>query len=126
MTITHNGAATTSNQRACVGPLACYIDSFAEFLACEGYTSQTVKVKQALVADLSRAGSHDVDCRWQDLMSRGSSSFTPTIADRCDAAMCLPAISCWGCYAASESFLCYHKGWTKHLSIGSFEITTDS
>jgi integrase/recombinase XerD len=54
MTITHNGAATTSNQRACVGPLACYIDSFAEFLACEGYTSQTVKVKQALVADLSR------------------------------------------------------------------------
>jgi site-specific recombinase XerD len=54
MTITHNGAATTSDQRVCVGPLACYIDRFAEFLACEGYTSQTVKVKRALVADLSR------------------------------------------------------------------------
>ena len=54
MTITHDGAATTSDQRVCVGPLACYIDRFAEFLACEGYTSQTVKVKRALVADLSR------------------------------------------------------------------------
>jgi len=52
MTITR--AATTSDQRVCVGPLACYIDRFAEFLACEGYTSQTVKAKRALVADLSR------------------------------------------------------------------------
>jgi site-specific recombinase XerD len=54
MTTTHDGAATTSDQHVCVGPLACYIDRFAEFLACEGYTSQTVKVKRALVADLSR------------------------------------------------------------------------
>ena len=55
MTITHNGAATTSDQRVCVGPLACYIDRFAEFLVCEGYTSRTVKVKRALVTDLSRS-----------------------------------------------------------------------
>ncbi|MCP3460810.1 site-specific integrase [Bradyrhizobium sp. CCGUVB23] len=54
MTITHNGAATASGQRVCVGPLACYIDRFAEFLVCEGYPSRTVKVKRALVADLSR------------------------------------------------------------------------
>jgi integrase/recombinase XerD len=54
MTITHCGAATTSDQRVCVGPLACYIDRFAEFLADEGYTSRTVKEKRALVADLSR------------------------------------------------------------------------
>ena len=54
MTITHSDAGTTSDQRVCVGPLVCYIDRFAAFLVCEGYTSRTVKVKRALVADLSR------------------------------------------------------------------------
>lgn len=46
------GAVTASTQR-CVGPLASHTDRFAEFLAGEGYASQTVKAKCALVADLS-------------------------------------------------------------------------
>jgi site-specific recombinase XerD len=54
MTIIHNGAVTASGQGACVGPLACHIERFGGFLAGEGYASQTVKIKTALVADLSR------------------------------------------------------------------------
>lgn len=54
MTIIRRGVVTASGQRACVGPLACYIERFAEFLVGEGYASKTVEVKRAMVADLSR------------------------------------------------------------------------
>jgi site-specific recombinase XerD len=36
-----------------VGSIGAHIDKFAEFLAGEGYASQTVKAKYALVAELS-------------------------------------------------------------------------
>jgi site-specific recombinase XerD len=53
MTINHKITVTASTQRACVGSLSAHIDKFAELLADDGYTSQTVKTKTALVADLS-------------------------------------------------------------------------
>jgi integrase/recombinase XerD len=53
MTITLKSAVTVSTQRVCIGPIAAHIDKFAESLAGEGYVSQTVKAKYALVADLS-------------------------------------------------------------------------
>jgi site-specific recombinase XerD len=52
MAINRNGTAA-SNERACVGSLAAHLDKFAEFLAGEGYVSQTIKDKCALVAALS-------------------------------------------------------------------------
>ena len=54
MAINRNGTATASNERACLGSLAAHLDKFAEFLAGEGYVSQTIKDKCALVAALSR------------------------------------------------------------------------
>jgi site-specific recombinase XerD len=53
MTINRKNAVTESTQRACIGSIAAHIDKFAESLAGEGYVSQTVKAKCALVADLS-------------------------------------------------------------------------
>lgn len=52
MTSTRSGAVAASDQRVCVGSLACYIESFAEVLTGEGYPPQTVKAKRVLVADL--------------------------------------------------------------------------
>jgi hypothetical protein len=46
-------AVTESTRRVCIGSIAAHIDKFAESLAGEGYVSQTVKAKCALVADLS-------------------------------------------------------------------------
>jgi hypothetical protein len=46
-------AVTESTRRVCIGSIATHIDKFAESLAGEGYVSQTVKAKCALVADLS-------------------------------------------------------------------------
>ena len=53
MTINRKSAVTASTQRVCIGSIAAHIDKFAECLAGEGYVSQTVKAKYALVADLS-------------------------------------------------------------------------
>ena len=53
MTINPKSAVTASTQRICIGSIAAHIDKFAESLAGEGYVSQTVKAKCALVADLS-------------------------------------------------------------------------
>ena len=53
MTIDRKSAVTASTQRVCIGSIAAHIDKFAECLAGEGYVSQTVKAKYALVADLS-------------------------------------------------------------------------
>lgn len=39
---------------SCVGSLASHTDRFTEYLVGEGYVSQTIKTKCALVADLSR------------------------------------------------------------------------
>jgi site-specific recombinase XerD len=54
MAINRNGTATASTERACVGSLVAHLHKFAEFLAGEGYVSQTIKDKCALVAALSR------------------------------------------------------------------------
>ena len=54
MAINRKGTITASTQRACVGSLAAHLDKFAEFLVGEGYVSETIKAKYALVADLSR------------------------------------------------------------------------
>ena len=93
MAINRKGTITASTQRACVGSLAAHLDKFAEFLVGEGYVSETIKAKYALVADLSHWLKH-VECRWQNSTRRGSSSFTPTVVVQGDAAMYLPAISC--------------------------------
>ena len=53
MAINRKGTITASTQRACVGSLAAHQDKFAEFLVGEGYVSETIKAKYALVADLS-------------------------------------------------------------------------
>ena len=53
MMINRKGAVTASTRRLCIGPLAGHIDKFTEFLAGEGYASQTVKSKCALVAELN-------------------------------------------------------------------------
>jgi site-specific recombinase XerD len=53
MMITLKSAVRVSTQRVCIGSIAAHIDKFAESLAGEGYVSQTVKAKYALVADLS-------------------------------------------------------------------------
>jgi hypothetical protein len=53
MAINRKSTVTASTQHACVGSLAAHLDKFAEFLAGEGYVSQTIKAKYALVADLS-------------------------------------------------------------------------
>ena len=53
MAINRKGTITASTQRACVGSLAAHLDKFAEFLVGEGYVSETIKAKYALVADLS-------------------------------------------------------------------------
>jgi integrase/recombinase XerD len=53
MKIDRKGALATPTQRVCVGPIASHIDSFAKFLAEEGYARFTVKSKCLLVADLS-------------------------------------------------------------------------
>src|SRR5713101_5343560 len=52
MTINRKSAVTASTQRVCIGSIAAHIDKFAEFLAGEGYVSQTIKTKYALVVDL--------------------------------------------------------------------------
>lgn len=54
MATNRNGTATASTERACVGSLVAHLDKFAEFLAGEGYVSQTIKDKCALVSALSR------------------------------------------------------------------------
>jgi site-specific recombinase XerD len=53
MKIDRKGTSAASTQRMCVGPIAPHIDSFAQFLADEGYARVTVKSKYSLVADLS-------------------------------------------------------------------------
>jgi hypothetical protein len=53
MAINRKGTITASTQRACVGSLAAHLDKFGEFLVGEGYVSETIKAKYALVADLS-------------------------------------------------------------------------
>jgi integrase/recombinase XerD len=52
MTMLRTGAVTAA-PRVCVGPLAPYLDRFAVSLAGEGYASETVRAKCALVADFS-------------------------------------------------------------------------
>src|SRR5215831_18325676 len=47
-------AITASTQRVCIDPLTCHMAKFAEFLAGEGYVSQTIKTKCVLVVELSR------------------------------------------------------------------------
>jgi site-specific recombinase XerD len=54
MKIDHKGAPPEPTPRVCVGPIASHIDSFAKFLADEGYARPTVRGKCLLVADLSR------------------------------------------------------------------------
>src|SRR5260370_15694602 len=54
MTITRKSAVTALTQRVCIGSIAAHIDKFAESLADEGYVSQHVKAKSALVVDSSR------------------------------------------------------------------------
>ncbi|MGH8338673.1 MAG: site-specific integrase, partial [Gammaproteobacteria bacterium] len=54
MQIDRKGALAAPTQRVCVGPIALHIDSFAKFLADEGYARPTIKSKCLLVADLSR------------------------------------------------------------------------
>jgi site-specific recombinase XerD len=51
MTTNRKNTVTGSTQR--VGSLDAHIDKFAEFLAGEGYASQTIKTKYALAEDLS-------------------------------------------------------------------------
>jgi hypothetical protein len=53
MTTNRKSTVAASTQRFCVGSIAAHIDSFAEFLAGEGYAPQTVGAKCSLVADLS-------------------------------------------------------------------------
>ena len=53
MTRSHKSTATASTQRVCAGSLTAHIDKFAEFLIGDGYASQTVKTKYALVVGLS-------------------------------------------------------------------------
>jgi site-specific recombinase XerD len=54
MAINRSGTVTASTEGNCVGSLAAHLDKFAEFLAGEGYVSQTIEAKCALVAALSR------------------------------------------------------------------------
>jgi site-specific recombinase XerD len=53
MTMPRTGAIAASAPRVCVEPLAPYLDRFAASLAGDGYASQTVHTKCALVADFS-------------------------------------------------------------------------
>jgi hypothetical protein len=53
MKIDRKGALAAPTQRVCVGPIASHFDSFAKFLADEGYARNTVTSKCLLVADLS-------------------------------------------------------------------------
>src|SRR5260370_11661724 len=52
MAIKRKSTVTASTQRVCGSSLAAHLDKFAEFLAGEGYVSQTIKTKYALVVDL--------------------------------------------------------------------------
>jgi integrase/recombinase XerD len=54
MKIDRKGALAEPTPRLCVGPIASHIDSFAKFLADEGYARTTVSSKCLLVADLSQ------------------------------------------------------------------------
>jgi hypothetical protein len=54
MKIDRKGALAAPTHRVCVGPIASHIDSFAKFLADEGYARLTVTSKCFLVADLSQ------------------------------------------------------------------------
>ena len=54
MKIDRKGALAEPTSRLCVGPIASHIDSFAKFLADQGYAPPSVKSKRLLVADLSR------------------------------------------------------------------------
>src|SRR3989442_2090604 len=53
MTMPRTGAIAASAPRVCVEPLAPYLDRFAASLAGDGYASQTVRTKCALVADFN-------------------------------------------------------------------------
>ena len=50
MATNRNGTVTALTERTCIGSLAAHLDKFAEFLASEGYVSQTIKDKCELVA----------------------------------------------------------------------------
>ena len=54
MKIIRKSSIATSIHPVCVGPIATYVDRFAEFLAGEDYAPPTIKSKCALIADLSR------------------------------------------------------------------------
>jgi site-specific recombinase XerD len=54
MKITRNGAVAALPSCSGGGPLVSHLDSFATFLASEGYAATTVHVKCTLVAELSR------------------------------------------------------------------------
>lgn len=54
MKIDRKSAVATSIKPVCAGPIATYIDRFAEFLAGEGYVPATIKTQCLLTADLSR------------------------------------------------------------------------
>ena len=54
MKIDRKGALAALTPRFRVGPLASHIDSFAKFLADQGYAPVSVEGKCVLVADLSR------------------------------------------------------------------------
>ena len=53
MKINRDGIVAALSKHVWVGPIAFYADSFAKFLASEGYAPSTVKTKCSLVADLS-------------------------------------------------------------------------
>jgi hypothetical protein len=109
MKIDRKGALAAPTHRVCVGPIASHIDSFAKFLADEGYARLTVTSKCFLVADLSqwlkrrRLPLAQLDER------KLKQFYTHHRHSIRSAAMCQPAGSCWSCYAASESFRRYRK-----------------
>ncbi|MGH9163339.1 MAG: tyrosine-type recombinase/integrase, partial [Vicinamibacteraceae bacterium] len=72
MTMLRTGAVTASAPRVCVGPLAPYIDRFAEVLTSEGYASETVRTKCAWVA----AFSHWLTRRGRSLASLDDARIT--------------------------------------------------
>jgi hypothetical protein len=108
MTRSHKRTATASTQRVCAGSLTAHVDKFAEFLIGEGYASQTVKTKYALVVDLS----HWLKNRGLPLATLDETrlkQFTSIPMAQGGAAMYLPAISYWSICAASGPFMCHNK-----------------
>lgn len=54
MNLTHHNVATAPGGQSCTGPLASYIEPFAEQLSLMGYAQNTVRGKCDVLSDLSR------------------------------------------------------------------------